>query len=613
MDDITKDEPIDRFDSTEMPDFEATLRHIKEDRKGHPHAKNPKHFIKLTLSETDDIVLFENISLTAEKGTEEAIAVEKYNSDYEHLTRGPGRNRRTNEAEVQTENVLVKSRSANTERIKKQDQASFVSNFEMYDTYESLAKKTKEIHLDDESHRKIEVTTYSRAGENIDEMLNSNENFHLSSMIVQRLLAGNVFRERQKRFRNMIPINALDLNIKYLYRLQTLWTYKSVDTAGKNVVDMSWCQTNDDLLAIAYGTFYYRDSKNRSNGAVLIWSIKNPVNPERRYRFKISVSAVKFSQKSPQLLAVALYDGTIEVIDVTSIKTDESVAVVVKSERLSSPGVEPVWQIQWLQLKEKEYIITGSQDGRVMKYEIASGPYLVGYRQLRLDRVEGFVEALHVAERKKSFIEADRHPQILCLQKHPLNHDIYIVGTDEGCIHICSINFPHQHIGIYQVHSSGVYCVDFSPFSPKIFLTAGSDWTIRIWIEDILEPIMELSDGFSAIHTAYWSPIHSTIIASCTQDSVQIWDLRRKNLKPASVKTFERARLTVIKFSPCGKSLLVGDDEGNTHVCSLEDFPFPPHFQFDEIEKALYRSLTNKKELEKQVKQLGHLGYSKAH
>lgn len=562
------------------------------------------------MSETDDIVLYETVSLTVAKGTPEALEVEEYNNKYEYLTKGPGKNRRTCEAEVQTENVLVKSRSVNTERIKKQDQESFVSNFEMFDTYADLAKRTKEIQLDDELHRKIELTTYSRDGENIDEVLNANVNFHLSSMILQRLLAGNIFRERQRRFRNMIEPNPLDLNLKYLYRLQTLWTYKSVETMGKNVIDMSWCQNNGDLLAVGYGPYYYRDSKNRTSGAVLVWSIKNPVNPERRYRYKIPVTAVQFSHKNPQLLAVALYDGSIEVLDVTDCSSPDRHSVVAKSERFTSPGFEPVWQIQWIQLKDKEYILTASQDGRIMKYEIATGPYLVGFRQLRLDRIEGVVEALHV-EHKKTFIEADRHPQALCLQKHPVNSDMYLVGTDEGCIHICSVNFPHQHLGVLQVHIQRVNAIDFSPFSPKIFLTAGSDYTIRIWIEDILEPIIELSDGFSAIHTAYWSPIHATIIASCTQNSIQIWDLRRKNLKPASVRTFGNRYLTVIKFTPCGRSLLVGDDEGTTYVCSLEDFPFPPHFQYDELQKALFRSLTNKQELEKQVKQLGYLGYGK--
>lgn len=606
-------QPAERTDSAEVLDVEATLRMIKDERKSHPSAQYPKHFIKLKLTETEDIVIFENTSLTVPKGSEEAEYVEKYNDDYDYLTKGPGKNRRTNEAEVQTENVLVKSRSANTERIKQQDQESFVSNFEMFDTYADLAKRTKEIHLDDESHRKIELTTYSREGENIDEKLASNENFHLSSMILQRLLAGNVYREKQRRYRNMIQVNPLDLNIKYLYRLQVLWTFKSIDTMGKDVVDMSWCETNGDLLAVGYGTYYYRESKFRTSGAVLIWSIKNPVNPERRYRYKIPVTAVEFSQKSPQLLAVALYDGTIEILDVSDGRVAADIGhhiVVARSDPVSSPGYEPVWKIQWMQVKNKEMIVTASQDGGIMKYEIGSGPYLVGYRHLRLDRIEGVVEALHV-EHKKTFIEADRHPQALCLQKHPLNSDIYIVGTDEGCIHICSINFPHQHLSVLQVHSSAVYSIHFSPFSPKVFLTCGSDWTIRIWIEDIFDPIIELSDGFAAIHTAFWSPIHSTIIASCTNDTVQIWDLRRKNLKPASTRTFDNKLITVIKFSPCGRSLLVGDQEGNVHVCSLEDFPFPPHFQYDELQKSLFRSLTNKQDLEKQVKQLGYLGYGK--
>jgi dynein intermediate chain 4, axonemal len=547
--------------------------------------------------------------LTVPKGTEEGDAVEKYNRDYEYITKGAGKNRRTSEAEVQTENLLVKSRSANTERIKKEEKGSFVSNFEMFDTYADLAIKTKSMDLDDEDHTQIEVTSYMRAGmENIDEMLSGNENFHLSSMILQRLLAGNVFRKRQKRFRNMSMPDPFDLNVRYLYRLEELWSYRSVETSGKDVVDISWCCDNGDLLAIAYGTYDYRDSSHRTSGSVLIWSIKNPVNPERRFHYSIPVTAVEFSHMNPQLLAIALYDGTVEIIDITENRSaSETVAVVARSERKSSPGFEPIWQIQWMQMKDVEYILTASQDGRIMKFKISSGPHLVGYPQLRLDRVVGTVEALQV-EHRKTFIEADRHPQALCLQKHPMNSDLYLVGTDEGCVHVCSTNFPHQHIGVLQVHNGGVYTIDFSPFSPKIFLTVG-DWTIRIWIENVFEPIMELSDGFGTIHNAYWSPIHSTIIASCTQDSVQIWDLRRKNPKPASIRTFTNKQLTVIKFSPCGRSLIVGDKNGETHVVAFEDFPFPPHYQYDELQKALYHSLTNKHELEKQIKQLGFLGY----
>jgi dynein intermediate chain 4, axonemal len=600
---------VERGDSQETNDIESTIRHIKDERSNHPSAKNPSMFVKFLLTETDDVTIYECPSLTEVKGSEEGNAVEKYNADYEYLTVGAGKNRRKNDAEVQTQNILIKSRSVSTDKIKKDEKGSFVSNFEMFDTYADIARLTKELEIDDDSHRKIEVTTYVYEGmEKIEDSLSKNENFHLSSMVLQRLLAANVYRERQKRFRNMIMPNPLDLNVKYLYRLELMWSYRSAETQRCEVVDMSWCHQNSDLLAVAYGNYYYRESRERNFGAVLIWSIKNPVNPERRYRFNKPVTSVEFSQKNPQLLAIATYDGIVRVVDITENCTGNNYSIVAMTERKSSPVFEPIWQIQWIQVKDEEFILSASQDGRIQKLKISTGPYLVGYPQMRLDRVEGTVEAFSV-EHKKSFIEADRHPHALTLQKHPATQETYFVGTDEGCVHICSMNFPHQHLGVLQLHTGSIYAIDFSPFSPKIFLTAGSDWVVRIWIENIFEPVMELSDGFEAIHSAYWSPIHSTVIASCTENSVQIWDLRRKNLKPASIRKFEGKNITVIKFSTCGRSIIVGDTDGNCHVCSLEDFPFPPYYQYDELQRALYHSLTNKQDLEKQIKQLGYLGY----
>lgn len=603
---------MDRVDSQDYLDIESTIRNIKDERHNHPSAKNPNMFVKLLLTETEDVTIYECPSLTEVRGTEEGDAVEKYNADYEYLTTGGGKNRRKNDAEVQTQNILIKSRSISTDKIKKDEKGSFVSNFEMFDTYNDIARLTKELEIDDDTHRTIEVTTYVYDGmEKVEDSLAKNENFHLSSMILQRLLAANVYRERQKRFRNMIMPDPFDLNVKYLYRLELSWSFKCNDTNRCEVVDMSWCHQNGDLLAVAYGNYFYRESRYRNFGSVLIWSIKNPVNPERRYRFSKPVTSVEFSQKNPQLLAIATYDGVLRVVDITENRHCDDHPIVAMTERKSSPVFEPIWQIQWIQVKDEEFILSASQDGRIMKCKISTGPYLVGYPQMRLDRVEGIVEAFSV-EHQKSFIEADRHPHALTLQKHHATPETYFVGTDEGCVHICSMNFPHQHLGVLQLHTGSIYAIDFSPFSPKIFLTAGSDWVVRIWIENIFEPVMELSDGFEAIHSAYWSPIHSTVIASCTENSVQIWDLRRKNLKPASVRKFEGKKLTVIKFSRCGRSIIVGDVDGNCHVCSLEDFPFPPHFQYDELQKALYHSLTNKQDLEKQIKQLGYLGYPPA-
>lgn len=116
-----------------------------------------------------------------------------------------------------------------------------------------------------------------------------------------------------------------------------------------------------------------------------------------------------------------------------------------------------------------------------MKFTLAKGPYLIGIRQIKLDRVEGVVEGLEM-KRKNGLLQANRHPQALTLQIHPIKSDVFFVGTDEGCIHTCSTFYPNQYSGIMQVHRDSITDMEYSPWSPKIFLTCGSDWYLFYFI-----------------------------------------------------------------------------------------------------------------------------------
>lgn len=207
------------------------------------------------------------------------------------------------------------------------------------------------------------------------------------------------------------------------------------------------------------------------------------------------ITAVAFSRETPQLLAIGTYAGTIEVLDITD---DDATTRVGRSQRSTSPSFEPVWKIEWilgiwnyeisLDLRAitsnllfiylvgpEEELLSISEDGLVMRYSLTKGPYLLGFRQIKLDRVEGAVEGLSVPA-KPDILESYRSPQAITLQIHPLKSDIFFVGTEEGCLHRCSTYYPHQYSGIQQVHRGSVHSMEFSPFSPKIFLTCGSDW-----------------------------------------------------------------------------------------------------------------------------------------
>lgn len=175
--------------------------------------------------------------------------------------------------------------------------------------------------------------------------------------------------------------------------------------------------------------------------------------------------------------------------------------------------------------------------------------------------------------------------------------------------------------------------MEFSPFSPKIFLTYGTDWYIRIWIEGITQPIIELLSGFEPIQSAHWCPNNSTIIACTTKSKLNIWNIRKSILKPASTQVFE-SPLTICRyfmslqyslltpwnlkkkselnlpnendetslflqkdaswylfsnsFSKCGRSLVFGMSDGSTHFTALEVFPLLIFFSHQNLPKNFF-------------------------
>lgn len=130
---------------------------------------------------------------------------------------------------------------------------------------------------------------------------------------------------------------------------------------GKSVNSIHWNPENTDLLAVGYGKFYFTDNVP---GLVLIWNIKNPVQPERTYKFQDSVTSVHFSNKNPMLLAVGTYIGSVIVLNIVSREK------LIIGE--NTPTFEPVWDIAWqFGRNEKfgeEHVVATFDDGRITSY-----------------------------------------------------------------------------------------------------------------------------------------------------------------------------------------------------------------------------------------------------
>lgn len=241
-----------------------------------PTPKMSPTFMKIQLTETDDALLYENNSFTVMVGTDDAEVVHEDNKLYDNLTIGKGNQRKTVNVETQTVDALYKSRAINTDRIAQITADTFVSNYDMFDTYADLERFTESLDLDcDDKHDTLDVTTYSKEGsDDLSFVLQKSQTFKLSSMILQRILAGNIFRESQRRFRNMEMPNPLDPVIQYLYKIKLLYKYRANEMNGCAISCLAWCPSNTDILAIGYGVFKYVSCDKRRLGAVCLWNIK---------------------------------------------------------------------------------------------------------------------------------------------------------------------------------------------------------------------------------------------------------------------------------------------------------------------------------------------------
>jgi WD40 repeat protein len=148
--------------------------------------------------------------------------------------------------------------------------------------------------------------------------------------------------------------------------------------------------------------------------------------------------------------------------------------------------------------------------------------------------------------------------------------------------------------------------MQFSPFCSKIFLTCGADWCVRIWTEDVGQPLLTLNTSMEAVRSAAWSPVNATIIASISGNDIHFWDIRRTIFVPASTTTSptDKGNL-MIQFTSSGLNLVVGDGDGAVHVYGLQDMPLSPCYQEISLLQSIKKALVTRPELLDILKKIG--------
>ncbi|XP_045781950.1 dynein axonemal intermediate chain 4 [Maniola jurtina] len=567
--------------------------------------------IFVILKETETCFLYELPSFSYDRGTPEGAAVEEENEFYQYITVGKGKNRKMVNEETQTNELITQTRQTLATRPQKKNAIVFASMWDMHDTYARLAKiKPKEQpdemvmyqsaapHLLRKKKDKSHEFELERRGKTFDEISTSPE-FLDAVLLTERVLATLEYSSAQKKFRGLIRINPLSLDLIYVYSMKPLWTLECSDTENRPITGISFNPKNNNILAVGHGKFTYAENQP---GLVCVWCTKNPCKPERLYRFEDPLTSLAFSEKNPNWLACGFTNGDVLILDVTSypIKT------IASSKRDTNPCFEPIWTTNWRAIdKHNEYVIVTCQDGRINKFTSTKTNDFICTPLMRVSTVEGKMKGLEAPKQCiKEDVPITRYPAALCMKWHPRIDHVYLIGTNEGCIHKCSTHYLNQHMDVFRAHSGPVYSMQFSPFMDTLLVSCGADSAIRLWIEGMDDVILTMTCP-AAVYDVAFCPVSSTIILSASGNVLSIWDLRRKTHMPCAEYTFPgHVVLTFIQFSPSGDNVFVGDSVGRIHTFHLEDTPIPPFYQKKLLDETIKKTLCTRPQMLKQLEKL---------
>lgn len=335
-----------------------------------------------------------------------------------------------------------------------------------------------------------------------------------------------------------------------------LFDFESPVTEGRNVACMAWNKEKPEMLAVGYGQL---DFTSQRDGMIAIWSLKNPQHPKIAFRTSFGVTAIDFSELSPSLFGVGFYNGTVAVYDVR-IGTNEP---IMESGHSSGQHSDPVWQLQWVKQSsnQSENLVSISTDGRVTNWSIRKGLEYMDLMELkRVSKTGG--------AKKEAFIS--RRSSGMCFDFHPNDSNLYLAGTEDGAVHKCSCSYKEQYLRSYTGHAAPVYSAKWSPFKPKLFLTASADWTAKLWDEETKAPLMTFQSGTEEVTDMAWCPTASTVFGTTTRDGrVEVWDISASTLHPVLKHTQESERANCLLFSDNSPVLLVGGSSSKVHAFRL--------------------------------------------
>ncbi|KAM7415026.1 hypothetical protein PAMA_019718 [Pampus argenteus] len=388
------------------------------------------------------------------------------------------------------------------------------------------------------------------------------EAFQHSLLVMERSIVSNLFQPRLAAYRQLHIFPDAEESSP-TPTLERLWAFSCELTTGRNITSMAW---------------------NKKN-----------VRPEQVFHCHSGVTSLDFSANNPDQLAVGMYDGTVAIY---SVYNRDNKTCVANSSKCSKKHLHPVWQVNWTKQEMRlsgeervEALVSVSADGRITKWFLYNNG-LDCIDLMKLKRIKDNKKEA-AGSKKKTINMGSAVTPGLCVDFHPTDSSIYLIGTFDGLIHKCSFFDSQRFLDTYQKHSCPVNHTEWSPFSPGVFLSCSSDWTIQLWKQGHFTPVLSFTSSQRAVNTVRWSPNWSTVFAAINEQQVEIWDLNSSIVDPITVHQAEPGvNMMSLLFARGTDSVLVGDSDGQVTVYKIKNLRVGEAKQVDSLEDIVHSAMS---------------------
>lgn len=517
----------------------------------------------------------------------------------------------------QTINTEIIQKNAETAKLERNTHSGMVHKWEIFDKY--IEKYI--IHIETEKRKELsnKMGVDKKANIDLNEEINlrkeeKQEELTRPSMVkvlklVEKQILQTLNEDQYKLYRewDKSENNNVDNQIAMVLPFP-----KNNSVKNRSVTAIVWNHVFEDLFAVGYGNYKFplkHNDKGKDDreddkvddtlepGYIFVFSVKNNHYPEIRYTTESWVLSLDFHKTEPYYLVAGTYDGNVCVYD---IKLKSKFPIITCDIR-SQKHMDPVWQVKWfnpdssiinnvnstnpnsnINLNETEYTFFSiSSDGKVYKWSFVKNKTTFNQEEIVVLKYSNSQNKL--ANNGYDIDLKDKAEDNLvfgnsggtCFDFNPHSNkkekDLFIIGTEEGHIQLCSVNHRGSYIKSFEGHTMGVYSVAWNPYYEKMFASCSADWTIKIWHLDYREPLI-IFDMDQAVGDLSWSPWCSSIFSCVTvKGQIKFFDLISSKKMPICEKTYKDTPINHISFNKFEYVFLTGNDSGKVRMWKMAE------------------------------------------